>query len=398
MRLTRLPQGVLAILLALGLVAADCFTSPALADSYQRTRNSASKFWTPTFGTATVSPHVGGVPKVRWTMRWDQQWEMLDLQGPHHALEAKIRVSRDWASEYSLDGFSMSNFPSSSRPYRDTSLSDSPSAPFTPAYGVADSNYLAPGVNYFAEVAIRRNAGLTESFEADVLMVASTRRDHDIVGCSNQAILAFCVFNDYSHTVVRGRDFRVQGDNGPFETWAGSYVINHSFENFGTSEFNLSAGAASDVWCFAYGRRSNCFLSFLGSGPVHVWQDVPYPAIAGDNYVAEASLKCPSGGPDCSASLAYIGLGGVSESRSQTVIIPANDYWYDCRVDFEHGGAAPFVSSHSQVRVQVTNLTANRYLDVDQVAFGLNVDRVGQTAGDSNPPAVGPTCRLGDVW
>jgi len=390
------------VLVLLGVVVP---AAPARADAYQRDRNTALKFWTPSTGTIDVQRGlVAHMASIQWNFIWNQQWEMMDLQGQHRAIEFKALVSSNWSSDYANGQFESTNIPSMAIPYRDTSLDDS-SGQFKPGYGAANANFLTFGVNYFAQVTASRSGGDTQYFPMEARAAASTYRSHEIYGSYCPYAPAVCVFEDYSHTVIRAREYGVIGDySSPRNmTWAGNLVPNYSFESSGSAGYTFSpAGSISQtVWCTPYGRRSNCFLEFKHTsyGNAYVYRDIPGMAVpAGDNLTAEASLKCPGPG-NCPAAIYYAGADGSYEERATFFTVPGDGIWYDCRVDFEHNGSSGLNYSHTVLRVGVLNATGSGYLSVDQISLSPTpVFRVHDTAGDAGWPAVGAACRKGDIW
>jgi hypothetical protein len=84
-----------------------------------------------------------------------------------------------------------------------------------------------------------------------------------------------------------------------------------------------------------------------------------------------------------------------------TVTLPPDGYWYDCRIDGEHGFAAnqAFVYPHTTLRVVVGNFSQGNWLDVDQFALNTYSTRITSTSSDpTGRPVKGPTCTKADVW
>jgi hypothetical protein len=387
------------MLFLLGLTA-----RPAEADDATRTRVSALKFWTPSNGYISVYPSsTMGHPIVDMTVNWQDANGMIDLYGSSkRAFQMKFSTSNQWTEGYSSSGYAAHNFPSASTPFRDV-LEPGDA---TPGWGVADANYLQVGVNYYAKFAVHRVAPATETFPSSVRMVASTNQDDNMVGCSFD--ISFCVFDDYSHTALRTREFAVTGDSGSSggRYWWANILANPSFESGTTgtlANWSFSDGAR-DAWCSGYARRSYCFADFMSSNPygVYMWHDTAVATKASDHYTMEASLRCPYGDPTCTIAIYVQGIGvGPTETRTLTVTLPGNGYWYDCRLDSEHGflDNDPFIYDHNSLRVTIGNFNPNRWVDVDRVFLGNHVARVTSTVSDpTGRPAKGPTCTLGDVW
>jgi hypothetical protein len=85
-------------------------------------------------------------------------------------------------------------------------------------------------------------------------------------------------------------------------------------------------------------------------------------------------------------------LGGYqNEYRGQTVAVPADNNWYLCRVDGDHGflGDAPgqLHYGHTTLRTEIYNLSPFSNLDVDFASQSLYHVTVTGTTGDQQPDA-----------
>lgn len=370
-------------------------TDRALADSYSRQRTGTSR-WSPQGGSFEAKYHDEVYNRLTWRFGWYDTLHDDELKGSHRAIELKARTLPGYADEYG--DYEMDNFPEGSLPYRDTSVSDDDCCNF--GYGAADANLLELNSEYYATVEVRKSLPTLGYYDIKWDVAASSRLDHDSLGCLPGE--RFCVFPDYAHNLLRGRQLRVRQDDTRRVVFNHNFLYNQSFEQGLTQYGFLDPSSTKSLLCSG-GFGSSCFLRLArgGGSAASVYQDVSYGVRVGDHFTSEVMLRCPSNTGPCSAELTYWGLGGFQEQehRSVPVAIPNDFRWYHCRLDFEHGAGLSFERIHSKVRWEVYNTHSFRSIDIDFTTLANHVDRTDRTAGDPAPPpdSLAP-CVLADQY
>ena len=378
---------VVAAIATISLLSALLPESASATTSAHRTRSATSR-WAPQTSLLTVSPYNGPFSSyVAWdNIRWGDPAHYEEAEGLRRAMEWKTDFPTGYVNGYG--SYSWSNFPSASRPYRDTGLSDFGSSVKSYGYGVASPQYLGVGVNYNLGYVVSANSSgrpLSGSVRARVV-AASDVGDDATIFCG--AGIQFCTFPDYTFDYLRARSMTSYTDRSVSASLVNNYLYNQSFEQ-NDANYAVNSGNNRSIYCGSgWGFNSNCFLEFnRGSAPqASVRQDVNFDVRAGDNYTAEAMLRCPVNQGSCPVVLAYWGLGGSSESRNVSVGLPSDGQWYMCHVDFDHGASSGFASNHNMLRFEVYNNFGGN-LDVDFTTLALAVQRTPNTQGDVNPKA-----------
>ncbi len=113
-----------------------------------------------------------------------------------------------------------------------------------------------------------------------------------------------------------------------------------------------------------------------------------------DHYTLEAAVRCPSNRPTgCPIQLLLLNGPSSGYVRATSInTLPANNQWYICRLDLEHGFANPFPTPSSVMTLRIRNHSEGN-ADVDQVHLLNASQRVEGTVGDPlSPPSSGSTC------
>lgn len=376
-------------LVVLGLVAAVLLGAlgPETGSAYIDTRNRpGSSTWSPQAGFfeaygSQFDIRFKGLWLEWW---WDLQTHRSSLGGTRRAFEFKAATdSGAWGSSY--DGFWQHTLPSNCAPYLDILLFDS-----KPNFGV--------GCNHAAWMNVRPNEWTTYWSDIGVkgpdpvgtfsVRAAAAHRVTD------ESCWSWCVFPDYTQRLRRGSDTTVR----TWYSWKHNYLSNESFES-GTTGWGwwqgqnvalYSGGAYDRSWFLETNRGSRG--SQQGTS---IFQDVNMDVRAGDHYVAESAVRCPTGQPyGCFFKIAIWGRGGSTPEEvrdTNWIALPSNGLWYICRLDEKHGFGSGFSYNHSSLRFEIY-ITGSENFDFDGTHLGLYVGYADTPSDSDGPQQAGNHC------
>lgn len=389
----------LVVLLLIVLAFSSLPVQPALADPYARPRDGGPRLWAPQEGVFGTRPAMDSMV-LSYQFKWNHDSNMEELRGSHRALELKSNVSCDFANGY--EGYQFNNFPSGSRPYRDTRVFDTGSV-CKFGFGAANANFFTANNSWLAEVQVQRPSPTANpaSFPIAVTVVASSNLEH-YSACTSDAL---CTFPDYSQYVVDGNAAITQTGTHQIP-WTVSLSQNGSFQN-GTTGFTVDPGNTSEVRCSG-GFRSTCYLRVGNTAPggesaVHQQlQAPPYAKLVDTEighrrwYTGQTAVKCPASVAQCAVWLTVEGEGGsgTDELRSVQTQIDSGS-WYLCRIDSNSSNVPAFERAHDTARFTVHSGhdTTVSSLDVDSMELLFYHTIISGTSGDPGPPPpTSPTC------
>lgn len=458
MKETLVRRALVALSLILGLVAqaaspaaAAYANNPAARDG-QRPRDGVS-VWVPRqvdFKSGWDFPNDAGW--MVFGFDWYQPDHIQDLEGSEQSLEFSAEVPCDWASPvwsdtdyYHRQGYARllwdTNIPAAALPYEETTYGE-PGMPgtvescgsggFELGAGVLNAAALTYGQHYYvrvgfatynnsapANVPVTLRAQTGTVYDNNNSLITYDNRDcswndTEISGWNgtgqtpfgNRLDAAWCVWPDFTHTVVRDTSGLLYTGTSAPQYFATDKLLNQGMEGGGgppTSAWGYKGSAAQ--YCNIFGWPSfdgSCFVQFNkgGTGTGAVFQDIGMAGLPQQSSLtAEVAVQCPVT-TACPMQLVLwgSGSGGPLEGRSISYTIPAHvdgqpSKWWICRLDYDHGFGSAFSYTHSSLRVEIFNDSPYHNLNVDYAFVGARTAvQTDNEAGGNLNPANEPSC------
>lgn len=367
----------------------------AQADAHTKRGRSGIQEWAPDWINFKNTRINSSTQELRWRFKWldDTAMEELDRGSSHRGFELKAAVHASWADDYSGSSNVQDNIPNVASVYRDSILTQSGSGTGF-GVGVTYPEHLNSNFNYYAYVNLDTGAQSSspQGFHVYFAVYSDLFHPGGFMLCTG----ILCNFHDYYLTHFNAIDYSVANSASKS---AHQYLHNwddYQFENSGAG-WSFNSGSYTSVVSSSNSIDGSYILKLWGPGTgTTAWADASsYGADATDHFTVSAMFRCPAaiGKVNCSGEIGYKPTGGQIENDAN-VIIPDDNQWYVCRVDFDHGGSAAWPSSGgSTVRVFARNFRSGQVMYVDDVRLGPFTNNVTMTSGDPGPlPPVGSTC------
>jgi hypothetical protein len=389
-----------AFALSIGLAA-----GPAIADNYTRTR-SGSALWSPDIYNVGAQYWTGAQNLLTWQFGWSNFKHKWNLGGSHRAFELKAKVPPGYAQQYG--NFDANNFPSGSRPYRDTMQFDFGSD-LNFGFGAANtglgSSMFADGVVYEAKVSALKTVIAPGNYNIEWSFFANSRLDHDIPCTFTDA---FCSFNDYKNVLVRSNEFQANQNSNTWKNRINNNVDpNPGFEDGGFGSWKTGAGNYAVNCAVNSSVERSCHATFKNpNGDASIMQAWNKPLKNGDNISGEAAIQCSlPAGQNCDVTMEVMGYNDFAypEVRLIRMILPGGgasttSNWKQCTIDGQHGdGSNPMHADYAYSAFRIRTAPGT-LVSVDWAVMRGYTTRINGTSGDPGAPANRGDCVPYDAY